>query len=178
MMSVEEARKRELARSLVENAKQIEANRQRQRREQEEAQRQREEDERQRAWRDSLHRQAIQQEVSKKMEKERLEEEQIENAKKTLADKFRTAKALAQQKQIQYLFSYNRAPAELDSQMDNFAKYWADQLANIKDPEMHEKLLSKTGPFLQLMREKYRKPIEEKLKKEASESGMPYFSPF
>jgi len=178
MTSVQEARKKELARSLVENAKQVEANRQRQRRMQEEAQRQQEEDERERAWRDSLRRQAINEEVSKKMEKERLEQEQIENTKKTFADKFRTAAAILQQKRIQYLYSHNTAPAELDPQMDNFAIYWAGELAKVKDPEMHEKLVSNTGPFLQLMREKYKKNIEEKLKKQASECYFPYNSPF
>jgi hypothetical protein len=175
MTSVQEARKKELARSLVENAKQVEANRQRQRRMQEEAQRQQEEDEVERAWRDFLHRQAIQEEVSKKMEKERLDQEQIENAKKTLTDKLKTAAALAQQKQRQYFISYNTAPDELDSQCENFAKEWMNDLAKVKDPEMREKLLSKAG---ELMREKYKKDIEERLEKQASESGMPYFSPF
>jgi hypothetical protein len=178
MTSVQEARKKELARSLVENAKQVEANRQRQRRMREEAQRQQEEDDRQRAWEESLHRQAIEERVSKKMEKERLDQEQIENAKKSLADKFRTAAAILQQKRVQYLISHSTAPGELDSQCDNFAKEWMDDFAKIKDPAMRERLLSTAGPVLQFVREKYKKNIEEKLEKQASESGMPYFSPF
>ena len=178
MMSVEEARKRELARSLVESAKQVEANRQRQRREKEETQRQQEEFERQRAYRESLHRQYIQEEAIRKREKERRDEELIEDAKKTLDDKLGIARALAQQKQTQYVVSYITAPAELDSQSENFAKFWAGELAKVKDPEMHEGLLSTAGALLESVREKFKKNIEEKLKKQASESGIPYFSPF
>jgi len=178
MMSVEEARKRELARSLVESAKQIEANRQRQRREKEDAQREREEAEMLQARRERLHRQAIQQKVSEKMEKERLDLVLLENAKKTFDDKLRMADALAQQEKGRYVVSYVTAPAELDSQCENFAKEWMGQIAEVKDPEMHEGLLSTAGALLESVREKFKKNIEEKLKKQASESGLPYFSPF
>jgi hypothetical protein len=175
-MSQEEARARHLSSWLAEKARSIEAHRQRLRREQEEAQRQQEEDERQRAYRDSLRRQYIKEEVSRKLEKERLDQEQLENTMKIFTGKLNAAAAVAQQKQFQFLYSYGRAPAELDSQSDNFAKYYAGQLANIvKDPEMQERLLSKAG---ELMREKFKKNIEEKLKMQASESGILYFSPF
>lgn len=177
-MSQEQARARELANRLLEKAKSIEAERQRQRREQEEAQREQEEAEMLQAQRERLREQAIQEEVSRKLEKERLEQEQIEDAEKTLGDKLKTAEAILQQKQGQYLVSYMAAPAELDSQMDNFAKEWMDQIAKVKDPEMHERLLSNTGAFLELMREKFKQNIEEKLKKQASECYVPYVSPF
>jgi hypothetical protein len=178
MMNVEEARKRELARSLVESAKQIEANRQRQRREKEDAQREREEAEMLQAQRERLRRLDIEQEAWRRVQEEWNKQEQIENTNKIFREKLNAAEAILQQKRIQYLFSRNTAPAELDSQMDNSAKCWAGELAKVKDPETHEKLSSNTGPFLQLMREKFKKNIEEKLKKQASECFVPYVSPF
>jgi hypothetical protein len=185
MMNVEEARKRELARSLVESAKQIEANRQRQRREREDSQREREEAEMLQAQRERLRRLDIEQEASRRVQEylNKLEQNEntnkiFENTNEIFREKLKAAEALLQQKQGQYLVSYMAAPAKLDSQMDNFAKEWIDQIAKVKDPEMHDKMLSNTSAFLELMRERFKKNIEEKLKKQASESGIPYISPF
>jgi len=178
MMSPEEARNRQLVQWLVQSAKQIDAERQRQRREEEEARREQDEAERLRAERARLRRLAIEQEARRRIEEERLQQEKIENAKRDLEERVTKAAADLQRKRTQYLVDRMTAPSELDSQCRNLDRDLDEEIAQIKDRDMRARLEPMKGEALRIMREMKKRPLEEKLKRQALECLLPYRSPF